>query len=235
MAPLPPQASDYELDRQITHQTFNSKDGPNSAGNSSSNNTSEQDSTGMPFDTDQEDNEPDPKFLIQSTKDKAKANRENAKALKYSKKILSLSTSSELPHHASSLSRSIVDFVKGMMGCAGTKFRLPLPPSKEEIQQWQSWLDSRQKAIHSAINTQSMHYNIQNDTKKNIMIRNNSRELKQSFVPVKYKPASTLNSKIPGPFQIACNNQFKSQGFSCITFEWNKPNLTDSKWNTQGR
>lgn len=46
MAPLPPQASDYELDRQITHQTFNSKDGPNSAGNSSSNNTSEQDSTG---------------------------------------------------------------------------------------------------------------------------------------------------------------------------------------------
>ncbi|KAI9618377.1 hypothetical protein KEM48_006743 [Puccinia striiformis f. sp. tritici PST-130] len=84
-----------------------------------------------------------------------KMKKEEEEAHKQSNRILSLSTTADLPDHRSKLSKSIVDFIKGMIGCAGMKFKLPLSPSQEEIEQWSGWLDTRQDAVTSGISTLS--------------------------------------------------------------------------------
>ncbi|KAA1063821.1 hypothetical protein PGTUg99_001774 [Puccinia graminis f. sp. tritici] len=192
---------------------------------SSSPSSSEEDLSG-------EDEQLDPKFVVRSTKSKLKADKEKANARKDSSKIHVLSTSSELPHHASKLSRSITDFVKGMIGCGGLKFKLPLPPSTEELQQWLTWIETREDAVSSAINLQAQKSNVKTAAERKFLIRNQSEQLKQAVPRVQYTSASSSSRRIPKQFQISCDNEFKSRGFPRITFDWESPHLDNSEWNS---
>ncbi|KAH9464094.1 hypothetical protein Pst134EB_003630 [Puccinia striiformis f. sp. tritici] len=102
------------------------------------------------------------------------------------------------------------DFIKGMIGCAGMKFKLPLSPSQEEIEQWSGWLDTRQDAVTSGISTLSKKDKATKKSEIKMVIRNHSQKLKKAPPPVISKPAPTSDSQIPKPFQITCNNEFQS-------------------------
>ncbi|KAH9441716.1 hypothetical protein Pst134EA_032535 [Puccinia striiformis f. sp. tritici] len=80
-----------------------------------------------------------------------------------------------------------------------------------------------------AIDEHSQKAKAKTDSERSMMIRNQSQQLKNELPPVIFKPAPTSDFNIPKPFQIACNDKFKTQGFSRITFEWKKP---ESKWNS---
>ncbi|KNE96851.1 hypothetical protein PSTG_09834 [Puccinia striiformis f. sp. tritici PST-78] len=114
-----------------------------------------------------------------------KDSEEEEEAHKQSNRILSLSTTADLPDHRSKLSKSIVDFIKGMIGCAGMKFKLPLSPSQEEIEQWSGWLDTRQDAVTSGISTLSKKDKATKKSEIKMVIRNHSQKLKKAPPPWK--------------------------------------------------
>ncbi|POW16450.1 hypothetical protein PSTT_01239 [Puccinia striiformis] len=206
----------------------------NSGGDHLAASTEQHQSTRSPtstpsFDSPDEDDEIDPKFVVRSAKSMIKAKKQRKKEQTHSNKVATLSTSADLPHHRSKLSLSITNFVKGMIGCARTNFKLPLPPSNKEFQQGESWLQRRQDAMDLAIDEHSQKAKAKTDSERSMMIRNQSQQLKNELPPVIFKPAPTSDFNIPKPFQIACNDEFKTQGFSRITFEWKKP---ESKWNS---
>ncbi|KAI7961784.1 hypothetical protein MJO28_002273 [Puccinia striiformis f. sp. tritici] len=149
-----------------------------------------------------------------------KDSEEEEEAHKQSNRILSLSTTADLPDHRSKLSKSIVDFIKGMIGCAGMKFKLPLSPSQEEIEQWSGWLDTRQDAVTSGISTLSKKDKATKKSEIKMVIRNHSQKLKKAPPPLQ-----RLTLKFPSPFKLRATMNSSLEDFL-------KPNLGVSDWNS---
>jgi hypothetical protein len=178
------------------------------------------------------DEQLDPKFVVRNAKSKLKAQKNKDKAQKQSSQVVRLSKHSELPHHASALSWSIVKFTKGMLGCYSPSSKLPIPPSTEELEGWENWSSNCQAAVHAAIEAQSEKSHAKNKAKRRMMIHNHSSDLKIVIQPINYNPAPSTKSKIPGIFQTACHDNFKSGGFPRITFDRTEPDLSNSDWNS---
>ncbi|KAA1130734.1 hypothetical protein PGTUg99_008921 [Puccinia graminis f. sp. tritici] len=130
------------------------------------------------------DEQLDPKFVVRNAKSKLKAQKNKDKARKQSSQVVRLSKHSELPHHTSALSRSIVEFTKGMLGCYSPSSKLPIPPSTEELEGWENWSSNRQAAVHAAIEAQSEKSHAKNEAERRMMIHNHSSDLKIAIQPV---------------------------------------------------
>ncbi|KAA1109037.1 hypothetical protein PGT21_031882 [Puccinia graminis f. sp. tritici] len=100
---------------------------------------------------------------------------------------------------------SVVDFAKYMMGCAGGNSTLPPEPTIEEVRSWE-----RLNAPSHAVN--ALH-----------KVQPSAIDYYQSgFLS---HPNFSLDDK------NRCDLEFRLKGFTRVTFEWRKPNFTDSAWN----
>ncbi|POW01363.1 hypothetical protein PSHT_12578 [Puccinia striiformis] len=99
---------------------------------------------------------------------------------------------------------SLVDFAKFMMGCHGGNFPLPPEPTIEEV-----------------------HARNQYD------VATQPIPLDTQPIPLDYHRSELLSHpKFTSIAKHQCDHDFSSHGFNRITFEWKKPNWTDSDWNS---
>ncbi|KAA1130453.1 hypothetical protein PGTUg99_021672 [Puccinia graminis f. sp. tritici] len=135
----------------------------------------------------------------------------------------------QLPHRCSSLSRSIVEFCKFMMGGTGASFQLPPPPTPEELQAWKGWVAERQAKVDG-------HHEAKEcapETDATNVVDKINQNIQPRETPSHYQSAPRpANCGIANLYKILCDRQFQSNGFSRITFEWGKSSLKESEWNS---
>jgi len=104
---------------------------------------------------------------------------------------------------------SVVDFAKYMMGCRGENYRLPGEPTTEEL---------REREKHTTeirfIGPQLPHVAF------------------PPALPNYLESGLLLHPKFNLEDKKRCDLEFRSKGFTRITFEWKKPNWTESDWNS---
>ncbi|OAV88055.1 hypothetical protein PTTG_12270 [Puccinia triticina 1-1 BBBD Race 1] len=183
-------------------------------------------------DSDAEESRLDPQFTAKRRKAKQNESQKNKNANKLAKKLHNAATASKLPHSSTAESRSVVDFVKYMMGCSSRNIERPSPPSMEEIQAWESWSETNQAMIEQHLAAYVERKQPQNEGERSFLINQELRKIKKYDLNTAYQPSRTVsNSTIPPAIKNACDHEFKSKGFPRITFEWSNPSLANSQWN----
>ncbi|EFP93529.2 uncharacterized protein PGTG_18943 [Puccinia graminis f. sp. tritici CRL 75-36-700-3] len=188
--------------------------------------------------SDESDNEEDnphiePQLHAQKKKRNQKKNEKNRIVKQQTKKVLEVATTSQLPSHTSTESRSIVEFVKFMMGCPSRNFELPPAPTPQEVETWTHWADNRQEQITNHLDRYIERKNPKNATERKFLVTQELQRIKQMALPTKYSPARTVrNSNISVTVKNTCDHEFKSNGFPRITFDWSDPDLENSDWNS---
>ncbi|KAH9467911.1 hypothetical protein MJO28_006352 [Puccinia striiformis f. sp. tritici] len=148
-----------------------------------------------------------------------------------------------LPHRLSSLTRSIVEFAKFMMGTSGPDYRLPEPPTTEELKAFEVWnieylqaMDNyhRQQAAASSL-TDEHDEGTEDQAERERLKKQALEEFEITLQSSHYLPAPlpTNNYEITQVWKDQCDAQFRLKGFPRITFQWNKPNLDSSSWNNR--
>ncbi|WAR54546.1 hypothetical protein PtB15_4B163 [Puccinia triticina] len=133
----------------------------------------------------------------------------------------------QLPHPISSLTRSIVEFAKFMMGTTGRDYQLPDPPTTEELKYFEFWNIS----IQNNQDTQAT----QRPLPPQIAIGDDviQDKVENDLPGIDYKPAPIPpNYEISKHVKHECDAQFCLRGLPRITFQWNKPSLKTSPWNS---
>ncbi|KAA1139050.1 hypothetical protein PGTUg99_034706 [Puccinia graminis f. sp. tritici] len=108
-----------------------------------------------------------------------------------------------------SADNSVVEFAKYMMGCTASNFQLPPEPTIQEVR-------SREKFALA----DRAFYGIQHENTQ------------APLLPDYCQSGLRSHSKFTLDDKNRCDLQFHSKGFPRITFEWKKPNWTDSDWNS---
>ncbi|KAA1078339.1 hypothetical protein PGT21_033803 [Puccinia graminis f. sp. tritici] len=179
-----------------------------------------------------EDSQLDPQFLAQRKITKQRDTQKQKEAGKHKKRVHDVATTVDLPHSSSAISRSITDFTKFMMGCSSRNFQLPSPPAENEVQIWQDWIVERKDVIQKHLDAYIERKQPQTKAEKNFLVNQELTRIKRAILTTVYHPAATVkNSSFSLAIKIACDEEFKTSGFSRITFDWDKPNLDNSKWN----
>ncbi|KAA1072817.1 hypothetical protein PGTUg99_015283 [Puccinia graminis f. sp. tritici] len=139
----------------------------------------------------------------------------------------------QLPHRLSSLTRSIVEFAKFMMGTTGRdNYHLPDPPTSEELKQYEAWGIDYVQAVDAFHQEQASRNDIEDEAEREHLKKKELKELELSLQSTRYEPAPIPpNYEISKHFKDQCDQSFRLKGFPRITFQWNKPSLEGSSWN----
>ncbi|OAV87961.1 hypothetical protein PTTG_29213, partial [Puccinia triticina 1-1 BBBD Race 1] len=132
--------------------------------------------------SDDEDSQLDPQFLAERKKNKIKQTRKQIGVKKHARKVLEAasSTTAPLPHPSSAESRSIIDFVKHMMGCASRGFEHPYAPSAAELEIWKSWAPDREDQIQKHLDSVIQQKNPNNSAEKAFLISQELAKIKRA-------------------------------------------------------
>jgi len=122
------------------------------------------------------------------------------------------------------------------MGGSGFSFELPLAPTAEEMKAWKEWVAGRQAKMDGNLKEQhvistegetaNMAAELSESARKRIL--QTAQAEQPSYQP---SPFST-EADIALFFKTRCDQEFRSNGFPRVTFNWNLPSLPRSKWNT---
>lgn len=175
----------------------------------------------------------EPQFLAKRKKAKQVENQKKKSSTQQAKKILNAATASRLPHSSSAESRSVIEFVKFMMGCPSRKFELPPEPTVEEVEAWENWVPDREEMINRHLESYLARKQPQSQAEKEFLISQELQKIKKAPIFTVYSPAPTVkNCDFSQTVKNTCDHEFISNGFPRITFEWTNSSLANSKWNT---
>jgi len=114
------------------------------------------------------------------------------------------------------------------MGGTGFSFKLPRPPTPEELQAWNDWVAECQGRIDAYLKE---HAPVEGDTSDvavlTASVRKRLQQLPQPERPSYESSPFSAEADIPKFFKIRCDNEFQSKGFPRVTVEHEKA----SKWN----
>ncbi|PLW53019.1 hypothetical protein PCANC_10734 [Puccinia coronata f. sp. avenae] len=175
----------------------------------------------------------EPQFLAKRKKAKQVENQKKKSSTQQAKKILNAATASRLPHSSSAESRSVIEFVKFMMGCPSRKFELLPEPTVEEVEAWENWVPDREEMINRHLESYLARKQPQSQAEKEFLISQELQKIKKAPIFTVYSPAPTVkNRDFSQTVKNTCDHEFISNGFPRITFEWTNSLLANSKWNT---
>ncbi|OAV92505.1 hypothetical protein PTTG_01173 [Puccinia triticina 1-1 BBBD Race 1] len=115
------------------------------------------------------------------------------------------------------------------MGGTGADFRLPNPPTPEELQAWKDRVAERQAKVHAhhAASTSGTDPENVLDITKLAHLQPTHQQ------PSCYQSAAMpANHEISQFYKLMCDHQFQCNGFPRVTFEWHISSLRDSEWNS---